>query len=79
MNKSDCDEENATDRQRIWAAEHHNKADNESCRSFEKKSQHSRDSTSAADDTAKHQDRLYKLWYITTLIWASNIEHDMLS
>jgi len=52
--KSDCDEENATDRQRIWAAEHHNKANDESCRSSEKKSQHSRDSTSAADDTAEH-------------------------
>jgi len=68
LNKSDCDEENATDRQRIWAAEHHNKAGDESCRSSEKKSQHLRDSTSAADDIAEHQDRLYKLWYITTLI-----------
>ncbi len=68
MNKSDYDEENATDRQRIWAAEHHNKAGDKSCRFSEKKSQHSRNSTSAADDTAEHQDRLYKFWYITTLI-----------
>lgn len=65
---NNCDEENVTDRQKIWAAEHHNKADDENCRSSEKKSQHSRDSTSAADDTVKHQDRLYKLWYIMTLI-----------
>ena len=68
MNKSDYDEENVTDRQRIWAAEHHNKADDENCRSSEKKSQHSRDSTSAANDTAEYQDKLYKLWYIMTLI-----------
>ncbi len=61
MNKSDYDEENATDRQRIWAAEHHNKADDESCRSSEEKSQHSRDSTSAANNIAEHQDRSYKL------------------
>ena len=61
MNKSDCDEENVIDRQRIQTAEHHNKADDESCRSSEEKSQYLRDSTSAVDDTAEHQDRSYKL------------------